>query len=525
MKNISEASNSELVEFFLRDDSYCNIPLPAYISFSKMLKNIHSIISVKSSPFYSKVVKPKDAKVSNINHAIICNKNNGLSWRKVTLINPYFYVHCVIVLTSDKVWPEIKLKLDSYLSNKKIKPVNIPFLKDKSSGSGVSQIIRNWWSHFENESMGLSVEYGFVANTDISNCYDSIYSHSLEWVFGSKEESKKGQGGLVGAEIDKLIQLMNEGQTNGILTGSEICNLFAELVLGDVDLKLVEKMTSLGVENYKILRYRDDYRIFSNTEVECMLILKELSEILQQYGLSLNANKTFVSNDIVASSVKKDKIKTITSPLPKDISIQKKLFFIYELSKETNHSKIINKYLNEIIFEVKRNGIDYNFNSINAICGIIINLVVLNSSVYQSAIALLSYVLNGASKEFRVEIIPLLHAKISKLPNTYYFNIWFQRLVLPFQSELGNDLKDHIFKSNDMLCDLINKRVVHGIYDAPIGIWDHSFVTKLGVSGKKLNELLDVMKEDNIIVYKEVVELSHVFEEYEFNVFASQESD
>jgi len=333
MKNISEANRPELVEFFLRDDSYCNIPLPSYISFSKMLNDIYSIISQKSSPFYMKVLKPKDAKTSNINHAVFCNKNNGLSWRKVTLINPYFYVHCVVVLTSDKIWPEIKAKLELYLNNKKVKPINIPFLKDRNSGSGVSQIIKNWWSHFENESIGLSVKYNFVANTDISNCYDSIYSHSLEWVFGSKEESKKGHGGSVGSEIDKLIQLMNEGQTNGILTGSEICNLFAELVLGDVDLKLVERMNSLGFDNYQILRYRDDYRIFSHTEVECMLILKELSEILQQYGLSLNANKTFVSNDIVASSVKKDKIKTITSPLPKDISIQKNYFSFMNCQK------------------------------------------------------------------------------------------------------------------------------------------------------------------------------------------------
>ena len=42
-------------------------------------------------------------------------------------------------------------------------------------------------------------------------------------------------------------------------------DLIAEMVLGYADEQLTEKLTEQKIENYKILRYRDDYRIFANS--------------------------------------------------------------------------------------------------------------------------------------------------------------------------------------------------------------------------------------------------------------------
>lgn len=97
--------------------------------------------------------------------------------------------------------------------------------------------------------------------------------------------------------------------------------------------------------------------------------------------------------------------------------------------------------------------------------------------------------------------------------------------MLPFKDDLGIELKDHIFKSSDKLCDLINKRIVHQIHADSIGIWDYSFISKLGVSGKKVDELLEIMKEDNILIQNEVDELGHVFKDHEFDFFANEQSN
>ncbi|MFN2260665.1 MAG: hypothetical protein ABR595_01185, partial [Psychroflexus sp.] len=51
---------------------------------------------------------------------------------------------------------------------------------------------------------------------------------------------------------------------------------------------LAERITELKITDYKILRYRDDYRIFANDSYEVEQITKELSEILSEIGLQIN---------------------------------------------------------------------------------------------------------------------------------------------------------------------------------------------------------------------------------------------
>jgi hypothetical protein len=51
--------------------------------------------------------------------------------------------------------------------------------------------------------------------------------------------------------------------------------------------------------NYHIIRYRDDYRIFTNNKKEGNTVIRELSKILSEMGMRLNGEKTYHSNDIV----------------------------------------------------------------------------------------------------------------------------------------------------------------------------------------------------------------------------------
>lgn len=48
-------------------------------------------------------------------------------------------------------------------------------LKDKAK-----QILK-WWESVEQESICLSLEYEYVFDTDVADCYSSIYTHSIAW--------------------------------------------------------------------------------------------------------------------------------------------------------------------------------------------------------------------------------------------------------------------------------------------------------------------------------------------------------
>ncbi|MCW0134321.1 hypothetical protein OIU89_01010 [Escherichia coli] len=61
----------------------------------------------------------------------------------------------------------------------------------KKNTSNVAASVLNWWEDFEQKSLSLALEYEFMFSTDISNFYPSIYTHSFEWVFISKEEAKR----------------------------------------------------------------------------------------------------------------------------------------------------------------------------------------------------------------------------------------------------------------------------------------------------------------------------------------------
>ena len=69
---------------------------------------------------------------------------------------------------------------------------------------------------------------------------------------------------------------MQCGQTNGIPQGSVLMDFIAEILLGYIDEILTEQLNTAHIVNYKILRYRDDYRIFVNNPDEGEKILKNI---------------------------------------------------------------------------------------------------------------------------------------------------------------------------------------------------------------------------------------------------------
>ena len=95
---------------------------------------------------------------------------------------------------------------------------------------------------------------------------------------------------LLGDKIDSDIRAGRYGQTNGISQGSILMDFVAEIVLGYVDKQI---HSALGEPtDFRILRYRDDYRIFTNSDGRAEAILKVISDKLRLVGMKLGVSKT-----------------------------------------------------------------------------------------------------------------------------------------------------------------------------------------------------------------------------------------
>ena len=98
----------------------------------------------------------------------------------------------------------------------------------------VAKQIRSWWQSVEQRSLTYSLEYSHILHTDVTDCYGSLYTHSISWALhGLKDgKEKKGEKSLLGNRIDSHIQAGRYGQTNGISQGSVLMDFVAEIVLG-----------------------------------------------------------------------------------------------------------------------------------------------------------------------------------------------------------------------------------------------------------------------------------------------------
>jgi RNA-directed DNA polymerase len=98
--------------------------------------------------------------------------------------------------------------------------------------SDVATQVRSWWQRIEQRSLEYSLGFSHLLHTDVTDCYGSLYTHSISWAIHGLEEAKakKGDTSLLGNKIDAHIQAGRYGQTNGIAQGSVLMDLVAEFV-------------------------------------------------------------------------------------------------------------------------------------------------------------------------------------------------------------------------------------------------------------------------------------------------------
>ncbi len=102
----------------------------------------------------------------------------------------------------------------------------------------------------------------FILQTDIANCYASIYTYSLPWALYGRETAKKERhdDDLPGNQLDKIVRSSQDGQTISIPVSPDTSFVLAEILLSAVDRRFCEKMEEANIEvnGYRSVQPKQD---------------------------------------------------------------------------------------------------------------------------------------------------------------------------------------------------------------------------------------------------------------------------
>lgn len=197
--------------------------------------------------------------------------------RRMALPHPVTYSRLVPHLADN--WGGLSSKLTSPNS----------FIKPSRRDDG--RIIR---MDYEESSDALSrdsrLAHGkqFMVKADISNCFPSIYTHSLDWALRGKAIAKADRFNKTWeSKVDKLTQGIHDGETKGLMIGPAVSNVLSELVLQRLD-------EALRADSFEFVRFVDDLTAYCTTREHAESFIVKLQRLLSEYRLDLNRKKTAI---------------------------------------------------------------------------------------------------------------------------------------------------------------------------------------------------------------------------------------
>ena len=232
--------------------------------------------------------------------------------RLLSIPNPFVYANLCNCISCN--WVKLQSFFNKQLMGQthKVSRIHLRKMKDKES------LFEMNYNHSDNDKdpcEDIMIKKRYRVEADISNCFPSIYSHSIAWaILGKKLAKEKRGAGEWCNELDLFVRNIKNEETNGILIGPHSSNLISEIILLSVDNKLWK-------HGYRYIRNIDDYTCYVSSYEEAETFLLDLSKELKEYELSLNHKKT----------------KIASLPIPSDSSWINKLnnfYFGEEYSKE-----------------------------------------------------------------------------------------------------------------------------------------------------------------------------------------------
>jgi len=502
LKTILELTPSEARQYFLKQECYCSIDLPRYFDFQPLLD------ALSQNGNIANIALGDAKKVDNINYEFLTNKDGRYAWRPLQIINPAIYVNLVNKITKEGNWNLILNRFKKFQGNERIKCFSLPICTIDDKNSDKAKSILNWWQQIEQQSLELALDFDCFMNTDIADCYGSIYTHTIPWALHGKKNVKydflfpsSPRKKYLGNDIDFTIQSMQYSQTNGIPQGSVLMDFIAEIILGYADSILSCKIMNYNrkevqykISDYQILRYRDDYRIFATNQETIVKIAKLLTETLIELNFKLNSQKTFISDSIVRDVIKPDKLFWNESKQD-EITLQKHLFLIHSLSEKHPNTgslaTVLTKFLEERVFPIKL----FQEENSKVLVSILIDIAFKNPRTYPVITAILSKILSlEVNSETVREILKSIENKFDKIPNVGHLQVWLQRLTIK---------TDRNKNYSEKLCQKV--------IDNETDIWNIGWLNNQTIK--------DAFTHNSIISEDKIQEMQQVIEPNEINIF------
>ena len=473
-KPITKFSADEALQYFLKAKSYFNLDLPPYLNMEPLIKGAHKFLDKR--PF-TEFKKSDPSDLADVNYQFISNKDGRFSWRPFELIHPAIYATIVDTLCEPANWKQLQKRFREF-STTVVQCCSIPVESDNRQSDTAAQIT-NWWQEVEQESLRLALEFTHVLQSDVVNCYGSLYTHSIVWAIHGKDAAKRKKQSkkLFGNNLDYYIRAGRFGQTNGIPQGSTMMDFFAELVLGYVDTLIDSKLKTLKLASktkIRILRYRDDYRIFSNSSQDAEEALKVIADALREVGMQLGVAKTISFENPVLGSVKPDKLAAINM---QDLggknakTIQKQLLRIHSFGIQHRNSGALKRLVSDFYNDLQTSKI-YN-EDLEVLVSIATDISYVSPGTFPCIAAILSYLFqNITSKQKKKRLWDKVIKKMKKIPYNGYLDIWLQRVINPIHKSLN-------FKSDENICQLV--------IGGSVNLWNNDWI-----NSKQLLKRLDV---------------------------------
>lgn len=445
MKRLIDLSNEEAKAHFLKGSSYFNGDMPRYISFEPILNDVSAVLNGGT---FAQFKASNPAAVPNVNYNFIANKDGRLAWRPYELMHPAIYVSLINVICKEENWASIKSRI-AYFEDGVIDCCSAPVMSVDHQNDVATQI-KSWWQAVEQRSLTYSLEFSHLLHTDVTDCYGSLYTHSIAWAIHGLKEAKKNKNkkSLLGNQIDFHIQSSRYGQTNGIAQGSVLMDFIAEIVLGYVDSLInaeLEKFTDI-----RILRYRDDYRIFTNNDERAESVLKIVSDKLRLVGMKLGVSKTFSSRNVVEGSIKPDKLAGIEL---QDLgttnakTIQKQLIRLHAFGQRHPNSGALRRLMADFHTSVSRQKVAPD--DLEVQVAIATDIAHGSPATFPAAAGILSHLIALAPSDDKERLWAKVRDKMKRVPYNGYLEIWLQRVTQP--QAVGIQ-----FESDEPICRIVN---------------------------------------------------------------------
>lgn len=503
--NILSLTSEDAISYFLQSENYQTFELPEYFVFDNVINFVKNKIGNKT---YNECIKRNiTSNDSCINFDILLNKDGKYAVRPLTLSNPYLYYFLVREICSKKGWIATLDCFEKYhVPHITCCALPVVKLQNEKEPFHKSTTILNWWNSIEQRSLELSLKYRYMFVTDITNCYGSINPQVIDWALsrkGTKHETDENH--QMAKNIITYINALQNGRNIGIPQGSSIYDMVAEFILGYADLLLYEKLNTTGIQDYEILRYRDDYRVFCNNKDKLEKISYIIQHILESLNLRLNSKKTKITDSIITDSIKPDKLYYIkNTPIfnKKGVDfdgIQKHLLFILMFGREYPNGGQLKNLLTDLDKRIQcklkphKSKVLYSFNrsssreqeepgkiveNIRAMAAISTQIAIENVSIAHYALRVFSRLVDSIedNKE-KYEIITSVCDKLSNRPNSSYDKIWLQNITYQRDKEIGRCPYD------ERLC-----KVVAG---EKVSLWNNTWLKDELLEGFSTESIID----------------------------------